>query len=122
VFAQSEANISTWVHKRLVDAGAFSNLDWNNLNRLPETVRGDLVVIGETTAFPRGLEIVRSGMPAERVALLRRILLDAAADPAAREPLKRFFSTDGFFAIDEGLQSELARLKRAAGTVRSRVE
>ena len=29
VFARSELNIATWVHKRLVDAGVLSNLDWD---------------------------------------------------------------------------------------------
>lgn len=122
VFAQSESNISTWVHKRLVDAGAFSNLDWDNLSRLPESVRGDLVLIGETAAFPRGLEIVRGGMPPARVARLREVLLAAAEDPAAREPLQRFFGTNGFFAIDAPLAAELARLRNAASIVRARLE
>lgn len=122
VFAQSEANISTWVHKRLVDAGAFSNLDWDNLNRLPESLRADLQVIGETKPFPRGLEIVRAGLRPDRVARLRELLLGAAEDPAAREPLKRFFGTDGFFAIDPAQQADLDALRQAAGRVRSRLE
>ena len=122
LFAQSEANISTWVHKRLVDAGAFSNLDWDNLNRLPETLRGDLQVISQTEPFPRGLEIVRAGLRADRVERLRSLLLGAAEDPAAREPLQRFYGTDGFFAIDPAQQADLDALRQAAGRVRSRLE
>ncbi|MCK7592606.1 phosphate/phosphite/phosphonate ABC transporter substrate-binding protein [Pseudomarimonas salicorniae] len=122
VFAQSESNIGTWVHKRLVDAGAFSNLDWNDLGRLPESMRADLVVIAETPDFPRGLEIVGSGMTAARVERLREVLLGAAADPAAREALRRFFGTDGFFAIDEAQRAGLQRLRDSAQQVRSRVE
>ena len=122
VFAQSESNIGTWVHKRLVDAGAFSNLDWNSLARLPGSVRGDLQVIAETAAFPRGLEIVRAGLGEQRTERLREILLGAEADPAARESLQRFFGTDGFFPIDQALQAELDRLRRDAGRVRSQLE
>ena len=122
LFAQSEPNISTWVHKRLVDAGAFSNLDWDNLSRLPESVRNDLVVVAETDAFPRGLEIVRGDLDARRVARLREILLSAESDPAAAEPLRRFFGTDGFFAIEREQGAGLDRLRRAAGLVRSRLE
>jgi phosphonate transport system substrate-binding protein len=122
LFAQSEANISTWVHKRLVDAGAFSNLDWDNLSRLPESVRADLQVIARTAPFPRGLEIIRAGMPEARVTRLREILLGAASDPAAREPLQRFFRTDGFFALDTATQAELERLRREARRVRDALE
>src|SRR3546814_1395171 len=35
LFARSELNISTWVDKRLVDAGVMSNLDWDNPRRMP---------------------------------------------------------------------------------------
>src|SRR3546814_12928949 len=35
LFARSELNISTWVDKRLVDAGVMSNLDWDNTRRTP---------------------------------------------------------------------------------------
>lgn len=51
VFARSELNISTWVHKRLADAGAMSDLDWNNPRRMPEAFRRDMVTIGRTTRF-----------------------------------------------------------------------
>jgi phosphonate transport system substrate-binding protein len=122
LFAQSEANISTWVHKRLIDAGAFSNLDWDNLSRLPESVRGDLQVIARTAPFPRGLEIIRADMPEARVARLRELLLGAATDPAAREPLQRFFRTDGFFALSTSLQGELERLRRDARRVKDALE
>lgn len=122
VFAQSEPNIITWVHKRLVDAGAFSNLDWNDLSRAHASVRGDLVVIFETRSFPRGLEIVRGGLPPRRVERLREVLLGAESDPAAVEPLQRFFGTDGFFAIGAEQRDELDRLRRAAQRVRSQLE
>ena len=42
LFARSELNISTWVHKRLVDVGVMSNLDWQNPQRVPAAFRRDL--------------------------------------------------------------------------------
>ncbi len=122
LFAQSEANISTWVHKRLVDAGAFSDRDWQDLSRLPDSVRDDLIVIAETEAFPRGLEIVRGDLDTRREERLREVLLAAESDPAANESLRRFFATDGFFAIDSQQAAGLDRLRRAAVLVRSRLE
>ena len=53
VFARSELNLSSWVHKRLVDAGAMSNLDWEDERRVPPSYKRDFVVVRETPAYPR---------------------------------------------------------------------
>ena len=45
LFARTELNITTWVHKRLVDAGVLSNLDWVNPQRLPPSFADDFRVI-----------------------------------------------------------------------------
>ena len=57
VFARSELNIAAWVHKRLVDAGVVSNLDWDDVRRMPPAFRRDFRVIHETQDFPRALEM-----------------------------------------------------------------
>lgn len=122
VFARSEANISTWVHKRLVDVGAFANLDWNDLSRLPQSFRDDLVVIHETEPFPRAVEVVRPGMDARIQARLREVLLAAAEDSEAREPLLRFFGTNRFVPLDAESEAALMRLSTAVHRVRERLE
>jgi phosphonate transport system substrate-binding protein len=122
VFARSENNISTWVHKRLVDAGAYSNIDWGDLHRLPESYREDLEVIHASAPFPRALELVRSGMPAEREARLREVLLAAAADPEAREPLAHFFGTNRFVPVEGELRQSLVRLASDVRRVRVALE
>ena len=120
LFARSESNISTWVHKRLVDAGAFSNLDWNDLSRLPESFRQDLTVIHETPPYP--VEVVRPGMDPKVQTLLRDILLAAADDPAAREPLRRFFGTNRFVPVDADTEAALKRLQAGMANVRGQLE
>jgi phosphonate transport system substrate-binding protein len=122
VFARSEANISTWVHKRLVDAGAFANLDWSDLQRLPESFRDDLVVIHETEPFPRAVEVVRPGLDPRVEARLREVLLAAASDPDAREALLRFFGTNGFVPLDAEAEAALERLRIGVNRVRERLE
>ena len=63
LFARSELNIATWVHKRLVDVGVMSNLDWQNPQRVPRGVpRRPAVVIRETADYPRALEMVRGDL------------------------------------------------------------
>ena len=122
LFARSEANISTWVHKRLVDAGAFANLDWNDLHRLPESFREDLAVIHETAPFPRAVEVVRPGMDPRVQARLRQVLLEARDDPEARIPLLAFFGTNGFKPLDAEAEAALERLALGVRQVRERLE
>ena len=122
VFARSEANISTWVHKRLVDAGAFANLDWNDLSRLPQSFRDDLKVIHETESFPRAVEVVRPGMDPRVEARLREVLLEAAQDPEASEALLHFFGTNRFIPLDAEAEAALIRLSAGADRVREQLE
>jgi phosphonate transport system substrate-binding protein len=122
VFARSESNISTWVHKRLVDAGAFANLDWSDLHRLPQSFRDDLVVIHETAPFPRAVEVVRPGLDPRIETRLREVLLAASEDPDAREALLRFFGTNRFVPLDAEAEASLERLREGLDRVRERLE
>ena len=122
LFARSEGNIATWVHKRLVDAGAFSNLDWLDLQRLPPSFREDLVVFHETKSYPRAVELVRGGMRPEVEARLRQVLLEAAEDPAARVPMLHFFNTTRFVPIDEGTRAQLTALSGGVARIRQVLE
>jgi phosphonate transport system substrate-binding protein len=122
VFARSELNISTWVHKRLVDAGTMSNLDWDNPRRMPTAFRRDLQVIGKSEDVPRALELVRDDLDPKVEARLRELLCDAAGDPDASEALLRFFMTTRFMPIDPASQRALDRLSAGVGRVRAEVE
>ena len=122
LFAQSENNISTWVHKRLVDAGAYSNLDWGNLHRLPLAYRNDLLVIHETASFPRGVEVVRGDLDPRVESALRAVLLGANDDPEGREPLLRFFGTSQFLPVDPSIQTSLEVLRVGVKRVRAELE
>ena len=122
VFARSELNISTWVHKRLVDAGAMSNLDWHNPQRVPLAFRRDFTVIGETPDYPRAVEMVRTSLDPKVEARLREVLVEAAADPDAREALLRFFRTTRFLPIDAAAANALARIGNGVHRIRAEVE
>lgn len=122
VFARSELNIATWVHKRLVDAGVMSNLDWRNPQRLPPAFRRDLVVIAESADYPRALEMVRSNLDPKVEARLRIVLTEAANDPDAREALLRFFKTTRFLPIDAAAQQALRHTAEGVRRVRAEVE
>jgi phosphonate transport system substrate-binding protein len=122
LFARSELNISTWVHKGLVDAGVMSNLDWDNPRRVPSAFRRDFTVIGRTARYPRAVELVRTDLEDRVAQRLREVLLQAPREAAGREALLRFFETTRFHPIDAASDEALAQIARGVARVRADVE
>jgi len=122
VFAGTEANLSAWVHKRVVDAGVISNLDWEDPRVVPESFKRDFRVIHETEDYPRAVELVGPGMSPKVEARLREVLLHAADDPEGREAMRQFFHTSRFLQIDEASQRALQRIRDGAARVREAIE
>ncbi len=122
LFARSELNIATWVHKGLVDAGVMSNLDWDNPRRLPGAFRRDFVVIGRTPSYPRAVEVVRGDLDPRVAARLREVLMGAPGDAAGREALLRFFETSRFLPVDAASSQALEHIGAGVAQVRADVE
>lgn len=122
VFGRTELNIATWVHKRLVDVGTMSDLDWDDPERLPAAYKRDMRVLYRTEPFPRALEMVRADLdPAVREGL-RQVLLDAAADPEAGDVLLRYFQTTRFLEIDPATAQSLDVLREGVNRIGAEVE
>jgi phosphonate transport system substrate-binding protein len=122
VFARSELNIANWVHKRLVDAGVMSNIDWDNPQRMPPSYRGDLQILYSTPEYPRAVEVVRGDLDPRVEARLREVLIEAANDPDARDALLRFFKTTRFLPVDPTSEHALERMRKGVMRVRAEVE
>lgn len=122
VFARSELNIGAWVHKRLVDAGTMSDIDWNNPARVPPSFRQDMEVIHISEPVPRALEMVRGDLDPKVQERLREVLIEAAGDPRAQDALKYFFRTTRFMPIDAETRQVLERLRSGVAQVRTEVE
>lgn len=122
VFANTDANLGAWVHKRLVDAGGFSDQDWASLQRVSEAFRRDLVIIHTTSPVPRAMELVSEDMDPKVAARLKEVLLGAAEDPQARDALRQFFRTTGFYEADAETRRSLDELRRGARGVREALE
>ncbi|AXK73547.1 phosphate/phosphite/phosphonate ABC transporter substrate-binding protein [Lysobacter sp. TY2-98] len=122
LFARSELNIATWVHKGLVDAGVMSNVDWDNPARVPSTFRRDFVLIGQTPDYPRAVEVVRGDLDPRIAARLREVLLEASNDPAGREALLAFFGTTRFLPLDPASERALAGIGRGVARIKADVE
>lgn len=122
VFANTDVNLSAWVHKRLVDAGAFSEMDWDALLAASETFRRDLLVLHTSEPYPRAMELVSAALPPEVSNRLKQVLLGASNDPQARDALHQFFQTTGFYEADAGTRTRLETLRLGARDVREALE
>lgn len=122
VFARSELNIANWVHKRLVDVGVMSNIDWDNPQRVPPSYRSELQVVRTTPEYPRAVEVVRGDLDPRVEARLREVLIEAAQDPDARDALLRFFKTTRFLPLDPASEHALQYLRQGVKRVRAEVE
>lgn len=122
LFARSELNVATWVHKGLVDVGVMSDVDWDNPRRMPAAFRKDLVVIGRSADYPRALELVRGDLDPKVRERLRQVLMAAADDPLAGPALDQFFGTTRFLPVDEDARHSLERLQTLVRLVRAEVE
>ena len=121
-FARTELNIATWVHKRLVDVGVMSNLDWQNPQRVPIAFRNDLRIVHETPPYPRALEMVRGDLDPKIKARLREVLVEAANDPDARDAMLRFFKTTRFLPLDASDEAALRYIGGGVKRIRAEVE
>ena len=122
LFARTELNVATWVHKGLVDAGVLSNQDWVDPRRVPPAFVRDMRIIGRSEDVPRAVMLARTGLDPRVEARLRELLLAAADDPAAADALRKFMGTSRFVAIEPRDRAALSRLGQGVQRVRREVE
>ena len=122
VFARSELNVATWVHKRLVDAGTISSLEWANPQRIRPSWRNEFKVIDESPEYPVALEMVRGDFDANVRARLHQMLIEASIDPDANEALLQFSGTTRFLPIDAAADATLRRVREGIARVHAEVE
>jgi len=122
VFARTELNISTYVHKRVVDAGVISSIDWTDDGAMPPAFRRDMRVLHRSEAIPRAVEMVRADLDPVVRDRLQVVLLEASRDPKAGPALAKFFGTTGFHVMDPTSQQALDRLRNGLARVRMEVE
>jgi phosphonate transport system substrate-binding protein len=122
VFGRSESNLVTWVYKGLVDASAFSNQDWDELQLTQPAIAADLMVFHESREFPRAIELVRAGLDPLIEQRLREILLAAHKDPLAQGALDAYSRTERFDEIDAATWAALTDLRAGVRRVRTEIE
>jgi phosphonate transport system substrate-binding protein len=121
VFGNTEANIATWVLKGVVDAGAFSDVDLEEL-RQRDPRAASLRVVGRSILAPRAMELVRADLDPRVRERLKAVLLEASRDPQAAPALRRFFGTTRFAPVTPEDGAALDVLAEAARRTREAIE
>lgn len=111
--------MSTWVHKGLVDAGAFANVDWEKEDHLPTAFRESMHIFYRSQAFPRALELVRKDLRPEVKQRLKEVLLAAHEDPAASMVLHAYQRTKRFDEIDAEVRAGIERARQISETLKT---
>lgn len=99
-FADGEINVIAWVNRGLADAGAISNLDWNDPATAPPRFREALTVIHETPPIIRSILVVRSTLDAAHRRRLTEVLERMHEDAEGRKVLKAYFAVSRFDRLD----------------------
>jgi len=109
LFSRNEKNNLLWVHKRLVEAGALNDGDWQNPGRVPDALKTELRIIYRSEPYPRALELVSSKLNSERANALKALLLDMTPDTHGKL-LSRYEKTGGFEALNDDVPKLLAEI------------
>lgn len=107
IFTQNELNISSWTARGLVDAGAFSDLDFEDSDRTPKRMRDDLRIIHLTEPAIRSVVLLRPGLPAARRARVVAELLAIGEDAAAADVRREYYRLRRYDALDAAGQRSL---------------
>lgn len=122
VFSGGERTTAAWVGSGVVDAGALSDRDWNDPQRVPPKVRKTLRVIHETQRVPRAVELVRKDLDPRVKARLIQLLVHAHEDPEAADALYAHKKTRRFDPIDARLRADLDALRPVGEIVRQQLD
>lgn len=104
---REEINISTWVYRGLVQAGALNDGNWLEAKHMPPQFRAKMRVLYESQTIPRSIVLVRKtlGEPLKRQLL--EILLAMHEDKDAQKPMKHYQKTPRFEAADDDVHTAL---------------
>ncbi|HEY2987490.1 MAG TPA: phosphate/phosphite/phosphonate ABC transporter substrate-binding protein [Candidatus Binatia bacterium] len=112
VFTYSAAKIADLVLSRQLDAGAFSNEDYD---RLDAKKKSDAVVLGVTEYFPRHFLSIRKELDPVLANRLEEILLSMHQDPEGRAILQKLDNTTKFDVVPGGDQAVRLKLQEVFG-------
>ena len=95
-FAMGEINVVAWVNRGLADAGAISNLDWDNPKKAPARLKDSLTVIHETPPVIRSMMMVRRTLDPEIKDRLASVLTQMHETSDGQTALNAYFKVSRY--------------------------
>ena len=121
-FARVPANSAAWVHKRVVDAVAVSDQDWNNPKDFPPSFRNDLRVFARSPLVPRAIELVRGDLDDPLRERLVDCLTGLHRSEAGQQILRSYFGAQQMLPSTAADHQALESLRPWLQRVREEVE
>ncbi|MDG3085048.1 phosphate/phosphite/phosphonate ABC transporter substrate-binding protein [Vibrio hannami] len=100
-----EANMMSWVHRNIVAAATFSNLDWDK--EIPEQIKHQLQVIHTSQAIPRSLVLTRPNLSSDFKQSILKVLLSAHESEQGKQALKAYKKTKKFDPITPEIEQSI---------------
>ncbi|MDG3088045.1 phosphate/phosphite/phosphonate ABC transporter substrate-binding protein [Vibrio hannami] len=101
----SEKSISSWVYRKQVDAGVFSNHDWEDPAIVPPSYKRKLKVIHRSIPVPRSIILYSPRLTGPIKEEITSVLLNAHKTANGKSALEAFQETKKFEPLNE--RSEL---------------
>jgi phosphonate transport system substrate-binding protein len=120
-FASGEVNQVLMVGRGIAQAGAFSNLDWDALERTPTSIRKDLSLLHISEPVLRSMMIGGKHLAPRLKAKIKKILLAMHEDDAGKKVLKKYYKVKKYSEISASGQASLARVGTLLKYVRDKV-
>ena len=110
-FAQSESSIVTAVTRKVADAGALSNEEWEDLAKKNPEAAAVLEPIWESDEIPRAFVVAGPSLAPAQREKLARLLVSMHDDEDGETAMERYNDVKEFRALDGEYGSALARLE-----------
>lgn len=117
-FATGEINVVASVAKGIADAGAISDLDWQDAQRSPESLRSNLVVFHQTEPFLRSTIVARKSLDPKLKSRIVEVLLAMAENNEGRTAMATYGKVSKYDRIEGQASIDLETARRTYQTVR----
>jgi phosphonate transport system substrate-binding protein len=120
-FAGEDINTAIMVARGAVDAGAMSDLDWNDFQETPEGQGGAVAIFHETPMILRSTILARGALPAAVKDSLKSVLLAMHEDEAGKEAMKAYAKVSQYDPIAGDAAESLAFAQQLYPTVAAEI-
>lgn len=115
-----ETNMMSWVHRNIVAAAAFSNLDWEK--EIPKQVKQQLQIIHVSRDIPRSLMLIRSDLSVDIKQSILNELLSAHQTAEGQKALRAYKKTKKFDAITPEIEQSIRWAETQRALVDDRIK